>query len=714
MITETPTMRAKGEGETKSTAQWSLLSLQDMGEGIHAILFDRPGSRVNLIDETWERELTAAIDEAERRRARGLLLLSAKPEQFIAGADVAIIASLTSAQEAESKSREGQKLLNRIADLPIPTVAAISGPCLGGGLELALACRHRVAVESDRAVLGLPEVRLGILPGFGGTFRLPRLIGVTQALDLATTGRNVRPRQARRLGLVDRIVPAPQLTSAAMKIAQQGIPPRRRAWGRKVVDAFLTGTPFMRNATQEILRANARRKTAGHYPAPEIIIERILQGMGLPREEALAREAEAFGRLAVSREARNLLWLFQANENLGRSASTVTAEDRTQRGAVLGAGTMGGGIAGALAENGSTVRMRDISNEALRAGLAAAASPLLRRSAQGRLSSRERDAILARISPTTEWTGFRRVDFVIEAVPEVFDLKVRVLREVESLIPVRAILASNTSSLSITRMGSELRDPTRFLGMHFFNPVHRMPLVEIIPGRGTSRAVVDRAVLLASRLRKSPLIVADSPGFLVNRLLLPYLNEAALAVDEGWPVDRIDRAMEKFGMPMGPLRVLDEVGLDVAQHVSAVLQDAFGERAKPAPVLNRLVRDKALGVKSGRGFWIHEKKRRRPNRAAIGSSGTQSNLPPDSEIVDRLLMGMVLESSRALAEEIVSEPGHIDLGTVLGAGFPPFHGGIRRWALSIGETEVRRRLDRLTNSYGNRFAPGPELTLLFR
>jgi len=356
--------------------------------------------------------------------------------------------------------------------------------------------------------------------------------------------------------------------------------------------------------------------------------------------------------------------------------------------------------------------MKDVSNDALRAGLAAAAAPLQRRVERRRLQPRERDAILAQISPTTQWTGFERASLVIEAVPEVFDLKIRVLREAEAHLPPHAFLASNTSSLSITRMGSELRNPQRFLGIHFFNPVHRMPLVEIIPGKNTSPEVVERAVALVRRLRKSPLVVADSPGFLVNRLLFPYLNEAALAVEEGWPVERIDRALEKFGMPMGPLRVLDEVGLDVASHVAGVLEDAFGDRAKPAGVLQRLVQAKAFGVKSGRGFWIHERGRRVPNSAALGIR-TSAVAPDDTEIVDRLLLGMVLEASRCLAEQIVRDPGDLDLGTVLGAGFPPFHGGIRRWARSIGESEIRRRLQHWASRYGERFMPGPELELLF-
>lgn len=702
-----------GLGENVLSA--STVTLLPQADDIYAIVFDRPGSRVNLIDEEWVADVSRALDEAEHARARGIVFLSRKPDHFIAGADVSLIAGLANEAEGEAKCRIGQKLFNRIDDLPIPTVAAISGTCLGGGMELVLACGSRIAVRTDRPILGLPEVRLGVLPGFGGTYRLPRIAGTMEAMNLILTGRLLRPRDARRLGIVDRIVPKERLVEICIDAARRGAPaPRRRPWNKVLVEALAAGTPVSRTVTRSIVRAQVRRTTGGHYPAAFSIVDRVLEGRGLAREEALVREARAFGALAVTPVARNLLWLFQANEALGRPTDRdrSATEDRIERVALLGAGTMGGGIAGALAESGITVRMKDVSNEALRAGLAAAAAPLQRRVERRRLTPRERDAVVARVSPTMQWTGFERASCLIEAVPEVFDLKIRVLRDAETRLPPHAFLASNTSSLSITRMGSELRTPERFLGIHFFNPVHRMPLVEIIPGKSTAPQVVERAIALARRMRKSPLVVGDSPGFLVNRLLFPYLNEAALAVEEGWPVEHIDRALEKFGMPMGPLRVLDEVGLDVAFHVAGVLEDAFGERAKPAGVLNRLVQAKAFGVKSGRGFWIHRKGRRIPNREGIGATAS-STAPDDGEIVDRLLLGMVLEASRCLAEQVVADPGYLDLGTVLGAGFPPFHGGIRRWARSLGENEVRRRLNRWASLHGARFIPGPELSLLF-
>lgn len=689
------------------------LRLEDRANGVLAVVFDRPESRVNLIDETWVAEMNAALDAATARGARALLFLSAKPGQFVAGADVSLIASLASAADAKAKSRLGQELFDRIERLPFPTVAAISGPCLGGGLELALACSRRVLANDDRAVLGLPEVRLGILPGFGGTVRLPRLVDPFVAIGLATTGRSVRAKEAWRVGLVDRVVPIEKLEAAAIEVALVSPRPRRRALAARILEVLAVSNPIGAAATRALLHANIRRASGGHYPAPFAIVDRMIEGRRLPHDEALRREAREFGRLAATPVAKNLLWLFQASESLGRPApGAAFASDRTRRAAVVGAGTMGGGIAGALAEAGIEVRLKDVAIESLRVGLVGAATPLDRRVRKRRLTPRERDAILARISPATESTGFARLDIVIEAVPEVLDLKIRVLREIESLVPAAAILATNTSSLPITRIAEGLASPDRLVGLHFFNPVSRMPLVEVIPGSATREDVVQRVILLARRLKKSPLVVADSPGFLVNRLLLPYLNEAALTVEDGVPIAAIDRALERFGMPMGPLRVLDEVGLDVARHVARVLHEAFGERAKPAALLERLFAAKALGTKAGRGFWIHEGKGRRPNDADV-SVPRRGPSPPDDAIVDRLLLGMALEASRALAENVCGPDG-LDLGTVLGAGFPPFHGGIRRWTVSLGEVEARRRLERLASAHGARFAAPPEFALLFR
>lgn len=683
---------------------------------IAVITFERDGARVNLIDEAFVEQLEAEISKIAASRCRGLIFRSGISGQFIAGADVGLIATLRTAEEAEAKARQGQQLFEKIARLPFPTIAAIAGPCLGGGMELALACTYRVCADSDRVQFGLPEVRLGILPGFGGTVRLPRLVGMLEAIQITTTGRSVRPKEALRLGLVNGVVPEEHLMQRALQWIDHPPAPSPRGISRRLVESVAGGSAWGRNIAHSLVSRQVQKTTQGHYPAPERIVDRLFDGRGRPIEEALAKEAHEFGLLAETRVARNLLWLFQANESIGRSEngkSSHVPEPRVQRVVVAGAGTMGGGIAGLLADCGIDVRLRDVAIEPLRVGLSVAAAPLASRVRKKRLSPRERDAILARISPTTELTGIGRADAVIEAVPEVLQLKIKVLRELENHVSAKALMATNTSSLPIRSIAEGLRDPSRLLGIHFFNPVHRMPLVEIIPGPDTTASSIARAVQLVRALRKSPLVVSDSPGFLVNRLLMPYLNEAAHAVHEGWRVEWIDEALERFGMPMGPLRVVDEVGLDVARHVARVLEEAFGERAKASPLLEQLIERGALGTKAGRGFYRHVGRKRWVNREDLQLGQDRATKPSDNDIVDRMLLGMVLEAARCWSERVVRDPGHLDLGMILGAGFPPFTGGVRRWALARGESEIRRRLDGLQNIYGPRFAPGPELAELF-
>ncbi|MGQ0720202.1 MAG: 3-hydroxyacyl-CoA dehydrogenase NAD-binding domain-containing protein [Candidatus Eiseniibacteriota bacterium] len=682
-------------------------------DDVLVVRLDRPGSRVNLIDEAWLAAMTEVVDRAEKERPRGLVLASAKPGQFIAGADVAAIAALESEDEARAKSRLGQELLDRIEDLPFPTIAAINGACLGGGLETVLAFRRRVAADDDAVQLGLPEVRLGILPGFGGTWRLPRTVGISAALPLVLSGKSVRARKALALGLVDRLTAPELLERVAREMALSAGAPRPRSLARRASDALLGRTPPGRMLLAAVTRRAVRRESGGHYPAPFEIVRRVTAGFGAPREAAMRAESEAFGRLAVTPVARNLLFLFRGAEALARHPWTgaESPPDREfSRAAVIGAGTMGGGIAGALAETGIAVRLKDVGAEALRVGLVFAAAPLERRVRRRSLSPRERDAVLARISPTTGDTGLARADVVIEAVPEVLELKIRVFRDLEGRVPRSAMLATNTSSLPVASIAAGLDDPGRLVGMHFFNPVHRMPLVEIIPGAETRSEMLGRAVGLVRRLKKTPVVVGDRPGFLVNRLLLPYLNEAALAVEEGWPPEAVDRALVRFGMPMGPLQVLDEVGLDVAAKVAGVLEAAFGERARPAGLLHTLLGAGALGTKAGRGFWTLRDGKRRPNRADLPPP---RSAPGDEEIVERLLSGMINEAARCLAERVAAERDHLDLATVLGSGFPPFRGGIARWAGFLGQEEVRRRLERLAARYGARFAPAAELPELF-
>lgn len=700
------------------SARPAVLRIEPRNGDVLAIVLDRPGARVNLIDPDWLEDMTAALDRAAKERPRGLLLCSAKPGQFIAGADIELIAALKDAHEAARRAKQGQDLLARLEDLPFPVVAAVGGACLGGGLETALACRAIFAADDDRVSLGLPEVRLGILPGFGGTWRLPRRLGIGAALPLLLTGKSVRARAALRLGLVDRLVAPELLEAAAARALADGIFPHvPRPRMRRLGDGLMAAWPG-RALLQAATAPRLARETGGHYPAPPRILERAIGGLGAGRDRAMEAEAKAFGELAVTPVARNLQFLFRGTEALARwpwTGAPSETDTASRRVGVVGAGTMGGAIAGAFAERGLDVRLRDLSLQALRAGLANAAAPLNRRVARRALTARERDAILARISPTSDDTGMDRVDLVVEAVPEVLDLKRRIFRELEGRVPRDAVLATNTSSIPIATIAEGLSTADRLVGLHFFNPVHRMPLVEIIPGPATGALAVSRMVALVRRLRKTPLVVADRPGFLVNRLLLPYLNEAARCVEEGWPVEAVDRAMLRFGFPMGPLAVIDEVGLDVAAKVAGVLSNAFGERARPAGILRRLLDRGALGAKAGRGFWTGRGRKRRPNAADVAeATGGKAARPPGDEAIRiRLLSGMINEAARCLDEGVVRHPDHVDLGTVLGTGFPPFRGGLLRWTRELGEAKVRRDLEEMAARHGARFAPAPPLARLF-
>ncbi len=697
------------------SAREPVLRVEARDGDVLAVVLDRPGARVNLIDPDWLEDMTRALDRAAREKPRGLLLVSAKPGQFIAGADVELIASLRDADEAARRARQGQDLLARLEDLPFPVVAAVAGACLGGGLETALACRAIFAADDDRVVLGLPEVRLGILPGFGGTWRLPRKVGVGAALPMLLAGKNIRARAALRLGLVDRLAAPELLDAIAVRALADGVFPHvPRPAGRRLADAALAAWPG-RAILKGVTAARLARETRGRYPAPERILERTVGGLGQPRAKAMDAEARAFGELAVTPAARNLLFLYRGTEALARwpwAGAPSDTDTASRRVGVVGAGTMGGAIAGAFAERGMDVRLRDLSLEALRAGLANAAAPLNRRVARRALAPRDRDAILARISPTSDETGMERADLVVEAVPEVLELKRRIFRDLERLVPRDAVLATNTSSIPIARIAEGLATADRLVGLHFFNPVHRMPLVEIIPGPNTGALAVSRMVGLVRRLRKTPLVVADRPGFLVNRLLLPYLNEAARCVEEGWSVDDVDGALLRFGFPMGPLAVIDEVGLDVAAKVAGVLSNAFGERARPAGLLARLLERGARGTKAGRGFWIGRGRNRRPNHADLSGLG-RAKAPAEAEIRARLLSGMINEAARCLDEGVVQHPDHVDLATVLGTGFPPFRGGLLRWAREVGESTVRADLERLASRHGARFEPAPSLARVF-
>lgn len=696
------------------TAQAALTLDVDSG-GVAWVVFDAPGRRVNVLTSAVMERLDAVLEEIEAGIAagdiRGVVVRSGKDGSFMAGADVNEIAGITDAAEGAAKARAGQRIFRRLDLLDVPTVAAIDGTCLGGGLELALACDIRLASDRPETKLGSPEVRLGIIPGFGGTVRLPRVIGLMAASDLILTGKTVDARKAQRLGLVAERPHPGVLYDRARELVLEASDAGGRAKG--VTQRLLENT----RAGRRVVLWQAKRKTLeqthGDYPAPLRAIEVMRRTAGMGMDRALEVEAAALGELVVSPVCKNLIHVFQLME--GAKKTGPDAEPLgVERTAVLGAGTMGGGIAQLLAYNDYDVRLKDIDADALKTGLRHARSMFDRAVERRKLSRREADRKMDRIAPSLEYTGFHATDLVIEAVVERMDIKKQVLRETETKVGADAILATNTSALSVTEMQGALERPDRLAGMHFFNPVHRMPLVEVIRGKQTSEATLATVLAVTRRLGKTPVIVEDGAGFLVNRILGPYLNEAGFLLAEGASVKAIDRALVGFGMPMGPLRLLDEVGLDVARHVALILHDAFGERMTPAPTFAAMDATGRLGRKGGLGFYRYEGgKEQGPDPEiddALGDAVPEGRRDIAPELMqDRCVLVMVNEAARILEDGLVSGPGDVDLAMITGTGFPPFRGGLLRFADRAGLDNVLLRLQAFQNRHGERFAPAPLL-----
>jgi 3-hydroxyacyl-CoA dehydrogenase / enoyl-CoA hydratase / 3-hydroxybutyryl-CoA epimerase len=687
--------------ETASASDRAALTLEIDGDGVAWLVFDDPARKVNILSDTVMTQLDILLGDVEAAAGRGevqaLVIRSGKDGSFIAGADIDAIASIHDPVEASAQAGRGPAVFQRLHRLAIPTVVAIDGTCLGGGTELALAAEVRIASDRPETKIGLPEIRLGIIPGFGGTTRLPRLIGLIAASDLILTGKNVDARQAEKLGLIHERMHAGVLARRAGGLAQRMA--ERTSIGRRVI---------LKQARKQVLK-----QTRGRYPAPLEALSVMRRSAGKPLNRALAMEADAVGRLVVSDVSKNLIHVFRLMEG-AKKAGPDAAGRAVDRVAVLGAGVMGGGVAQLLAHRGIAVRLKDINQEALSTGLRHARSQFDKLVSRRKLRRREAEDQMAAISPALTYTGFGTVDLVIEAVVERMDVKQTVLREVEQNVGPDAVLTTNTSSLSVTRMQEALDRPDRLVGMHFFNPVHRMPLIEVIRAERSSDEAVATVFDLALRLGKIPVIVNDGPGFLVNRILTPYLNEAGYLLGEGASVGEVDEALISFGMPMGPFRLLDEVGLDIARHAGGTMHEAFGDRFAPAAALSALEGSERLGRKNEKGFYVYEDGREKhPDQtiyeelaAVIGDDRTSIGA---AQIRDRCILPMINEAARILEEGIARSAGDVDLAMITGTGFPPFRGGLLRYADRLGLDEILARLTALEAMHGERFAPAPLL-----
>jgi 3-hydroxyacyl-CoA dehydrogenase/enoyl-CoA hydratase/3-hydroxybutyryl-CoA epimerase len=680
---------------------------------IMVLTLDVPGEKVNTLGRAMMEELQALLGELETRSdVEGVVLHSGKPDNFIAGADIKDFGQIRSALEGETLSRTGQAILDGVAALSKPVVAAIHGSCLGGGLETVLACRYRIATDDPKTVLGLPEVKLGLIPGAGGTQRLPRLIGIPAALDLILTGRNLNAKRALKAGLVDEVVPKEALLLAARKAAQglaeSRLRPVRR--GIRLQDRLLRPVIFHK------ARAAALEKGGAHYPAPLKAIDAVARGTMTSLAEGLKIEARHFGELAVSDVSRALVSLFFAVQEVKKDPGYPpgTAGREVSKVGVIGAGLMGSGIAAACAEAGALVRLRDAQSEALARGLAAARGVFDERRKRGSLTARDVQRRMDRISATADLTGLHRADLVIEAVFEDLDLKRRVLSEVESVTPETCVFASNTSSLPIAEIARQSRRPHRVLGMHFFSPVHRMPLLEVIVTPDTDAESTATAVAFGRRLDKHVIVVRDGPGFYTTRTLAPYMNEAARLVEEGAAIEDVDRALTNFGFPVGPLTLLDEVGIDVGAKVAKILHGAFGERIAPPAAMGRVLEDGRLGRKNKRGFYLYNGDKN-VDQTVYGliPERPRRHFEP-REIQDRLVFSFLNEAVLCLQDGILRSPRDGDVGAVFGLGFPPFLGGPFRYLDHLGARFAASVLERLRTAHGERFAPARMLADMAR
>ncbi|WP_440997924.1 fatty acid oxidation complex subunit alpha FadJ [Arhodomonas sp. SL1] len=690
------------------------LWLERRDDGIAVVRIDTPGHSQNTLDREAVNAASHILDElAGDNAVAGVVFASGKPGSFIAGADVQMIHECASSEEASALARTGQRIFSRIAAFRVPVVAAIDGICLGGGLELALACHGRVASDAAHTRLGLPEVQLGLLPGSGGTQRLPRLVGLPAALEMMLTGREVRARKARRMGLVDEVVPAAILEQAAVaRVAGLKGGGRRLPLRERITRWALTGNPAGRALVLNRAGNQTRQRTHGNYPAPERILECVGTGLSRGMEAGLDGEARAFGELAMTPEARALMGIYFATTAMKKERGADAQPRELRRTAVLGAGLMGGGIGFVTASRaGLPVRLKDVRIEGLSAALRHVAAEVEGRRRRGTLPGHKATLVRRRVTPTLEYSGFRQVDLVFEAVPEELALKHRMLAEIEAVCEPTTVFASNTSSLPIARIAEGARRPGNVVGMHYFSPVERMPLVEVIPHAGTDPEVVATAVALARRQGKTPVVVGDAPGFYVNRILAPYINEAIHLLGEGVGIHLIDRALVGFGFPVGPFKLLDEVGLDVSAHVAGVLHEAFGERMRPTEVAQRMIDDGRLGRKAGRGFYRYGgRSAGEVDETVYELLDIQPRRVVEAEEIVRRTVGLLLnEAVRCLDEGIIAVPRDGDIAAVYGFGFPPFRGGPFHYMDHVEADAVCRWLDGFRRDHGERFAPASGL-----
>ncbi|MCH7938631.1 MAG: enoyl-CoA hydratase/isomerase family protein [Candidatus Marinimicrobia bacterium] len=695
-----------------------MISYQVDDRNIGVLTLDHPHKPLNILSaasfEELERLLTGLAlggptgSPGQDRPPVGLIIISGKADNFIVGADIKVFAGFRTAADGVQASRQGQRIFGLFAALPFPTVAAINGTCLGGGLELALNCTSRLISDHPKTALGFPEVKLGLLPGASGCTLLPRLVGLQAALDMMLTGKNVYPYKALKIGLADEIVSAPALLGAAKeRVLQLSAGRVVIAKRRKPLVARLLDGP-LKPVVYRVARKQVLKQTGGRYPAPLEILKVVRRSLGRRLPAALELEAEGFGRLSATAQHKALTHVFFAGSGKGKLPAEPVAVSRL---GVLGAGLMGTGIATVALDKGITVRHKDIDYQAL-----GRARGHIQKYFQGRvkkriLASRETGLTLTHYSPTTDYSGFGRVEVVIEAAFEDLELKRHLIAELEAVVAPETVIATNTSSLPIAQVAAGAQHPERIIGMHFFSPVEKMPLVEVITSKATNALTLATTVKLGRRLGKTVIVAQDSPGFYINRILTPYLNETFKLLEDGIPVDLLDRHVRRMGLPVGPCTLLDEVGLDVAGRVAGVMAPFIGRRLEMTDHNQRFTEDGRLGRKNGHGFYTYSQGKKGPVDAAVYQllDHPQRRTIPYEQVRDRLLGALYNEAAYCLDEGLIDSASAGDVGAIYGFGFPPFLGG-PYWAMDqLGLPALVEQLSRLAQEHGSRFTPAPPL-----
>ena len=686
-----------------------MLTTRRRDDGVFVVSLDVPGEKLNVLSLALLDEFEAVFKTLEGdATAKGVVITSGKPEGFIAGADIKQFVAVTTAAEAAALAGKGHALLNRIESSRIPFVAAINGICLGGGTELSLACAGRVASDDPKTAIGLPEVQLGLVPGMGGTQRLPRLVGLALGLDMILSARNLKASKALRAGLVDEVAPRSILEdrAAALALAIAGGKTPKRP-GISLVEKLARPVIFSK------AHSTVMAKTGGHYPAPLRAIAVIKEGTATSLAAGLEIEKRAFGELLVGHVSRALVNVFFATQDIKKAVPLPDPPPEISKVCILGAGLMGAGIAGIAADSGMRARMKDRDDASVGRGLGYVRGIWEEKRKRGSLNARQVSQKMDQISVTTDYSGFKQAELVIEAVFEDLQVKRQVLKETEEVTSERCVFASNTSALPITDIAQNARRKDLVLGMHFFSPVHKMPLLEIIETKDTARRATEVAVAFGRRIGKHVIVVGDGPGFFTTRALSPYMNEAAHLLEEGVAVEAIDKAMKAFGFPVGPITLLDEVGIDVGAKVQKSLHQAFGARMDPPPSMAKLVADGRFGRKNAKGFYRYTQgSKSKEVDASVyallpGGAGRKSVDP--GVIQERLFHAFLNESAYCLQEGILRKPVDGDIGAIFGLGFPPWWGGPFRAIDTLGAKAVLETLKRLQGQHGARFDPAPIL-----